>query len=76
MSKFSDIKKKKVDSFIDKTDDYQNKSTVVKKEPTERLNVEIPKSMHKSIKMRSIEEDRKIRYIVIDAINNYLSNDK
>jgi len=77
MSKFGDIKKEKIDSFIDKTEDYQNRSnSILKKEKTERLNVEIPKSMHKSIKMRSVEEDRKIRHIVIDALNNYLSNNK
>ena len=77
MSKFGDIKKEKIDSFIDKTEDYQNRSnSIPKKEKTERLNVEIPKSMHKSIKMRSVEEDRKIRHIVIDALNNYLSNKK
>jgi predicted HicB family RNase H-like nuclease len=77
MSKFGDIKKKKIDNFIDKTEDYQNKyNSIPQKETTERLNVEIPKSMHKSIKMRSVEEDRKIRHIVIDALNNYLSNIK
>ncbi|WP_150464729.1 hypothetical protein [Francisella sp. XLW-1] len=73
MSKFSDIKKKKIDNFIDESNNYQNKAIVDIKEPTERLNVEIPKSMHKAIKLKSVEEDRKIRDIVIEAINDHLN---
>lgn len=75
MGKFSDLKpsKKSIESFIDDAESYQNRnSTEQQKEPVERLNVEIPKSLHKTVKIKAAADEVKIRDIVINALNDYL----
>lgn len=77
--KFGDITPKRkqasnsVDAFIDGADNYQNQAPTNSKEPTERLNVEVPRSMHKAIKIKAVHEDCHIKDIVINAINEYLN---
>ena len=74
MSKFSDLKKnkKKIDYFIDGVEEYQNQASSKEKEKTERLNVEIPKSLHKAIKIQAAQHEIKIKDVVIKAINDHL----
>lgn len=80
MSKFGDLKKRKqttsVDDFIDGADQYQNAASIAakmeKKEPEERLNAEIPKSLHKLLKIRAAEEGAKMKEVVIKALCEYL----
>lgn len=85
-NKFGDIasrKKSNISDFIDGADQYQNKSTPkqqkkesnkdnAKKEPMERLNVEVPKSLHKQLKLKAVEQGTTIKEIVINAINDHL----
>ena len=75
MGKFDDIKAKKkgIDKFIDDVDQYQNLADKNNKEPLERLNVEIPKALHKAIKIRAVTDDIKIKELVIKSLNDYLS---
>ena len=78
-NKFSDIKSRKkssISDFIDGADQYQNKATPKKQEnePIERLNVEVPQSMHKQLKLKSVEQGITIKEIVIKAINDHLCN--
>jgi predicted HicB family RNase H-like nuclease len=75
MGKFSDLKpsKKSIESFIDDAENYQNRNSIEQqKEPVERLNVEIPKSLHKTVKIKAAADEVKIRDIVINALNEYL----
>jgi predicted HicB family RNase H-like nuclease len=43
-------------------------------EETKRLNLEIPASLHKTMKKRAAEEGRSVKDMVLQAINEYLSN--
>jgi len=45
-------------------------------EPTKRLNVNIPASLLKEIKLQAVEEDRAVTEIVKDAIRDYLDTHK
>lgn len=38
----------------------------------QRLNMEIPKALHKRLKLKAIYEDRTVTDIVLQAINEYL----
>jgi len=40
---------------------------------TIRMNVNIPKKLHKKIKQKALDEDTTITDIVIKAVNGYLS---
>jgi predicted HicB family RNase H-like nuclease len=42
-------------------------------EPTKRLNVEIPASLHRRIKMASAAGDTTITEMVVDALERYLN---
>lgn len=44
----------------------------VSTEPTKRLNVEVPASLHRRIKVASAAGDTTITEIVIDALEEYL----
>ena len=44
----------------------------VSAEPTRRLNVEIPTSLHRRIKMASVVNDTTIMDMVTDALEEYL----
>ncbi len=74
MGRFNDIKKKKteVDKFIDGAEKYHDKSSGNEQESQERLNVEIPKALHKAIKMKALKDDTKMKDIVIKALNDHL----
>lgn len=38
----------------------------------QRLNMEIPKALHKRLKLKAIYEDRTVTDLVLQAINEYL----
>lgn len=40
----------------------------------QRLNMEIPKALHKRLKLKAIYEDRTVTDIVLQAINDYLNS--
>lgn len=42
------------------------------REDLQRLNMEIPKTLHKRLKLKAIYEDRTVTDIVLQAINEYL----
>lgn len=42
------------------------------REDLQRLNMEIPKALHKRLKLKAIYEDRTVTDIVLQAINEYL----
>ena len=44
----------------------------ISSEPTRRMNVEVPASLHRRIKMASAAGDTTITEIVIDALEDYL----
>lgn len=76
---FGDItpaRKKKadsVDSFIDGADTYQNRASIEEKEAEERLNVLVPKALHKSIKLKATQEETSMKELTIKALNEYLN---
>lgn len=39
-----------------------------------RLNADVPKSLRKRVQKRSVEEERTIREVVIDAVEQYLAD--
>ena len=39
-----------------------------------RLNADVPKSLRKRVQKRSVEEERTIREVVIDAVERYLED--
>ena len=45
----------------------------VSEEDRTQLNVEIPESLHKELKIESIESGREMREITADALREYLS---
>lgn len=70
-------RKPAVEDFINGAEEYSNRSATKTKdeqpkEPLKRLNIEIPESLHKEIKLRSVEEGRDMRSFVLDALNAYL----
>lgn len=42
------------------------------REDMQRLNMEIPKALHKRLKLKAIYEDRTVTDLVLQAINEYL----
>ena len=44
----------------------------IQKGEIRRLNVHLPASLHKSLKMHAVEHDMDMKSIVIDALNEYL----
>lgn len=42
------------------------------REDLQRLNMEIPKALHKRLKLKAIYEERTVTDIVLQAINEYL----
>lgn len=40
----------------------------------QRLNMEIPRQLHKRLKLKAIYEDRTVTDIVLQAINDYLNS--
>jgi hypothetical protein len=45
----------------------------VSEEDRTQLNVDIPKSLHKRLKIESVEADREMREITAEALDHYLS---
>ncbi len=45
----------------------------VTKEPTARLNANIPESLYRQLKIKAAEDDIKINDLVIEWVNEYLS---
>ena len=43
------------------------------REDMQRLNMELPKALHKRLKLKAIYEDRTVTDIVLQAINDYLN---
>jgi predicted HicB family RNase H-like nuclease len=43
------------------------------REDLQRLNLEIPKALHKRLKVKAIYEDRTVTDLVLQAINDYLN---
>lgn len=43
------------------------------REDMQRLNMEIPKSLHKRLKLKAIYEDRTVTDLVLQAVNDYLN---
>lgn len=43
-----------------------------KEEPEHRFTADIPKSLHKRLRLRSVQEDRSMKAILIDSLNQYL----
>lgn len=39
-----------------------------------RLNADVPRSLRKRVQRQSVEEERTIREVVIDAVEEYLEN--
>lgn len=77
MSKFDDIQKNKKDvvKFIDgvKINKEFDMTYEFAHGKLERLNVEIPKELHKAIKMQSLIEERTMKELVAEAVYNYLN---
>ena len=74
MSKFSDLKPKQkdsIDTFVDGAEKYHNQGN--KGQKLERLNIEIPKDMHKEIKMKALSKDMTMKKFVLNAIDEYMS---
>ena len=44
----------------------------VKEEPEHRFTADIPKSLHKRLRLRSVQEDRSMKAILIESLNMYL----
>lgn len=42
------------------------------REEMQRLNMEIPRTLHKRLKLKAIYEDRTVTDLVLQAINEYL----
>lgn len=42
------------------------------REDMQRLNMEIPRALHKRLKLKAIYEDRTVTDIVLQAVNEYL----
>lgn len=42
------------------------------RENLQRLNLEVPRDLHKRLKLKAIYEDRTVTDIVLQAINEYL----
>ncbi|MDV2998207.1 MAG: hypothetical protein N4J56_007912 [Chroococcidiopsis sp. SAG 2025] len=42
-------------------------------EETKRLNLEIPASLHKTMKKRAADEERSVKDMVLQAVGEYLS---
>lgn len=42
------------------------------REDMQRLNMEIPKALHKRLKLKAIYEERTVTDLVLQAINEYL----
>lgn len=42
------------------------------REDLQRLNMEIPKALHKRLKLKAIYEERTVTDLVLQAINEYL----
>ncbi|MFZ5755608.1 MAG: hypothetical protein ACOY3X_01740 [Pseudomonadota bacterium] len=42
------------------------------REDLQRLNMEIPRALHKRLKLKAIYEDRTVTDLVLQAINEYL----
>lgn len=61
----------------DKPTDRQDTDELVQdagQEDQVRLNADVPKSLRKRIQVQSAKEERPIRELVIDAMNEYLEN--
>ena len=43
-----------------------------REEPEHRFTADIPKSLHKKLRIRSAQEDRSMKAILIDSLNQYL----
>ena len=41
-------------------------------EPIKRMTVRLPASLHKQLKLRSVEIDKTMESIIIDLVNEYL----
>lgn len=42
------------------------------KEPTTRYTIDLPDSLHKEFKLRAVEEDRSMKDLMIEALEEYL----
>lgn len=42
------------------------------REDLQRLNMEVPRALHKRLKLKAIYEDRTVTDLVLQAINEYL----
>lgn len=61
----------------DKPTERQNTEELVEdaaQEDQVRLNADVPKSLRTRVQIQAAREDRSIRELVIDAVNEYLSN--
>lgn len=43
------------------------------REDMQRLNMEIPKALHKRLKLKAIYEDRTVTDLVLQAVSDYLN---
>ena len=50
------------------------KRSVHARDGYQRLNVEIPRELHKEIKVQAIVEERSVTDLVLEAINTYLQD--
>ena len=41
-----------------------------------RINIEIPDTLHKKIKSIAVEEDKPIKTLIPEMLENYINNDK
>jgi hypothetical protein len=60
----------------DKPTDRDDKDELVKdaaQEDQVRLNADVPKSLRKRVQIQAAKEERNIREVVIDAMEEYLS---
>jgi hypothetical protein len=61
---------------IQKSGQVRKKNKPSSQHPKEdfiRMNVNIPKSFHKKIKQKALDEDSTITEIVVNALNKYIS---
>jgi len=46
----------------------------LREEPEHRFTADIPKSLHKRLRIRSAEEDRSMKAILVEALGRYLDS--
>ena len=57
----------------EKSSSAQKQEAKAGQEPKHRFTADIPKSLHKRLRLQSVEEERPMKEILVDALNDYLN---